>query len=104
MLTNLLVVDGMTVREVALLSHLVDILTFFVRQHLYRSRSFVHSESLAPRVAQLLKAPQKHLKLSKTLLISQYIWVYLTILPSRVEILPHVDQPPRYLLPSPNDP
>lgn len=64
-------VHDMTLHEVALLAHLVDVLTFFVRQHLYRSRTFVHSESLAPRVAQLLKAPQKHLKLSKLLVIDE---------------------------------
>ncbi|KAE8161349.1 component of IIS longevity pathway SMK-1-domain-containing protein [Aspergillus tamarii] len=50
-------------QEVALYAHLVDILTFFVRQHLYRSRAVIHNEALAPRVAQLLTVPQKHLKL-----------------------------------------
>ncbi|OKL57790.1 hypothetical protein UA08_07025 [Talaromyces atroroseus] len=51
-------------QDVSLHAHLVDILTFFVRQHLYRSRTFIHGESLAPRVAQLLTVPQKHLKLT----------------------------------------
>ncbi|KAG2416154.1 hypothetical protein HFD88_007347 [Aspergillus terreus] len=55
--------NDMKFQEVALYSHLVDILTFFVRQHLYRTRNVIHSEALAPRVAQLLKVPQKHLKL-----------------------------------------
>lgn len=58
-------VNDLTFQEVALHSHLVDILTFFVRQHLYRSRSVIHNEALAPRVARLLTVPQKHLKLSK---------------------------------------
>lgn len=58
-------VNDLTFQEVSLYSHLVDILTFFVRQHYYRSRNFVRSENLAPRVARLLTAPQKHLKLSK---------------------------------------
>jgi protein phosphatase 4 regulatory subunit 3 len=58
-------VNDLTFQEVSLYSHLVDILTFFVRQHLFRSRNFMHAESLAPRVAQLLTVPQKHLKLSK---------------------------------------
>ncbi|BAE62364.1 unnamed protein product [Aspergillus oryzae RIB40] len=62
-------------QEVALHAHLVDILTFFVRQHLYRSRAVIHNEALAPRVAQLLTVPQKHLKLSK-----------LTYSKSRIEI------------------
>ncbi|KAF9894073.1 Platinum sensitivity protein [Aspergillus nanangensis] len=56
--------NDMKFQEVALYSHLVDILTFFVRQHLYRSRNVIHNEALAPRVAQLLKVPQKHLKLT----------------------------------------
>ncbi|KAJ5113885.1 hypothetical protein N7456_002419 [Penicillium angulare] len=56
--------NDLTFQEVTLYSHLVDILTFFVRQHLFRTRSSIHSESLAPRVAQLLTAPQKHLKLA----------------------------------------
>lgn len=56
-------VNDLTFQEVTLYSHLVDILTFFVRQHLFRTRNIIHSETLAPRVAQLLKAPQKHLKL-----------------------------------------
>lgn len=58
-------VNDFTFQDVSLYAHLVDILTFFVRQHLFRSRSVIHTESLAPRVAQLLKVPQKHLKLSK---------------------------------------
>lgn len=58
-------VSDLKFQEVALYAHLVDILTFFVRQHLYRSRAVIHNEALAPRVAQLLTVPQKHLKLSK---------------------------------------
>ncbi|EAW18004.1 SMEK family protein [Aspergillus fischeri NRRL 181] len=54
----------LTFEEVSLYSHLVDILTFFVRQHLYRSRNVIHNEALAPRIAQLLRVPQKHLKLT----------------------------------------
>ncbi|PGH30421.1 hypothetical protein GX50_06826 [[Emmonsia] crescens] len=53
-----------TFQEVSLYSHLVDILTFFVRQHYLRCRGFMHGESLTPRVAQLLTVPQKHLKLT----------------------------------------
>ena len=49
----------------ALYAHLVDILSFFVRQNQYRSRNIIYNESLAPRIAQLLNVPQKHLKLSK---------------------------------------
>ncbi|KAJ9219875.1 hypothetical protein DTO027B5_1162 [Paecilomyces variotii] len=56
--------NDLTFQEVSLYSHLVDILTFFVRQHLFRSRNFIHEEALSPRVAQLLTVPQKHLKLT----------------------------------------
>ncbi|KAK9558851.1 Platinum sensitivity protein [Aspergillus fumigatus] len=56
--------NDLTFQEVSLYSHLVDILTFFVRQHLYRSRNVIHNEALAPRIAQLLRVPQKHLKLT----------------------------------------
>ncbi|KAA8641825.1 SMEK family protein [Aspergillus tanneri] len=63
-LENRATLNDMSFQEVALHSHLVDILTFFVRQHLYRSRNVIHKEGLAPRVAQLLEVPQKHLKLT----------------------------------------
>ncbi|KAJ5576004.1 hypothetical protein N7535_002930 [Penicillium sp. DV-2018c] len=56
--------NDLTFQEVTLYTHLVDILTFFVRQHLFRTRNSIQSESLAPRVAQLLRVPQKHLKLA----------------------------------------
>ncbi|KAJ5089144.1 hypothetical protein N7532_007828 [Penicillium argentinense] len=63
LLANRANLNDLTFQEVTLYAHLVDILTFFVRQHLFRTRNAIQSESLAPRVAQLLKAPQKHLKL-----------------------------------------
>ncbi|KAJ5524232.1 hypothetical protein N7494_010882 [Penicillium frequentans] len=62
-LANRATLNDLTFQEVTLYSHLADILTFFVRQHLFRTRNAIHSESLAPRVAQLLTAPQKSLKL-----------------------------------------
>ena len=55
---------ALSYQEVSLFSYLVEILTFFVRQHSMRSRPFVLSENLAPRVAQLLQVPQKPLKLT----------------------------------------
>lgn len=51
-------------QEVSLFGYLVEILTFFIRQHSMRSRHFVSSEHLSPRVAQLLRVPQKPLKLT----------------------------------------
>ena len=55
---------NMTYQEMTLYGYIVEILTFFVRQHSMRSRPFVSSDALASRVAQLLQAPQKPLKLT----------------------------------------
>jgi protein phosphatase 4 regulatory subunit 3 len=51
-------------QSMTLYSYLVEILTFFLRQHPMRSRHFVASENLTSRVAQLLQVPQKSLKLT----------------------------------------
>ena len=56
--------NNFTYQDVSLYSHLVEILTYFVRQHPMRSRHFVSTENLAPRVGQLLRVPQKSLKLT----------------------------------------
>ena len=53
-----------TYQEVSLHTHLVEILTYFVRSHPMRSRHFVLSEKLPARVAQLLQVSQKPLKLT----------------------------------------
>ncbi|KAI9731139.1 MAG: Platinum sensitivity protein [Cirrosporium novae-zelandiae] len=55
--------DDLSFREVSLFVNLVDILNYFIRQHMYRSRFLMVEEGLASRVAQILTAPQKHLKL-----------------------------------------
>jgi protein phosphatase-4 regulatory subunit 3 len=95
-------VNDLTFQEVTLYSHLVDILTFFVRQHLFRTRNSIQSESLAPRVAQLLVVPQKHLKLGEC--VCALFWRVIAYHNrSRPQILPHLDQSPRYLLPSAHD-
>lgn len=54
----------MTYQEMTLYTYIVEILTFFVRQHSMRSRPFVSTDALTSRVAQLLQAPQKPLKLT----------------------------------------
>ena len=54
---------GLTVQETTLYAHLVEILSFFVRQHSYRSKLFILSENLHSRIAQLLTCPQKFVKL-----------------------------------------
>ncbi|KAH0537593.1 hypothetical protein FGG08_005625 [Glutinoglossum americanum] len=53
-----------SIQEVSLFSHLVEILCFFIRQHLFRSKYFILAEGLASRIAQLLSCPEKHLKLT----------------------------------------
>ena len=63
---NLRAVHDLSFQEVSLLIHLVEILMFLTRQHLFRSKYFIFSEGLAARIAQLLTCPQKHLKLSKS--------------------------------------
>ncbi|KAI9794139.1 MAG: Platinum sensitivity protein [Piccolia ochrophora] len=55
---------NLSIQEVSLFSHLVEILCFFIRQHLFRSKYFILAEGLASRVAQLLSCPEKHLKLT----------------------------------------
>ena len=58
-------VDDLNFNEVSLFCHLVDILMYFVRQHLFWSKFFIASECIPARVRQLLAAPQKHMKLGK---------------------------------------
>jgi len=61
-------VDDITFHEVQLFNHLVEIIIYLSRTHQFRSRFYIFAENLASRIAQLLTAPQKHLRLSKTLL------------------------------------
>ena len=56
--------QDLTYQEVSLHTHLVEILTYFVRSHSIRSRHFVLSETLPARVAQLLQVSQKPLQLT----------------------------------------
>lgn len=61
--------ENVSVQEVSLFSHLVEILGFLVRQtstsaNTQRSQYFILAEGLSARVAQLLTCPEKHLKLS----------------------------------------
>jgi protein phosphatase 4 regulatory subunit 3 len=60
-------VDNLTIQEVSLFSHLVEVLCFFIRQQSFRSKFFILSQSLAVRVAELMRCPEKHLKLSRLL-------------------------------------
>ncbi|KAL6704893.1 Platinum sensitivity protein [Coniothyrium glycines] len=56
--------DDLSMQEVSLYAHLVEVLCFFIRQHSFRSKYFILSEGLAARVAQLMVCPEKHLKLT----------------------------------------
>ncbi|KAL5119333.1 Platinum sensitivity protein [Pleosporales sp. CAS-2024a] len=53
----------LSMQEVSLYSHLLEVLCFFIRQHNFRSKYFILSEGLAARVAQLMDCPEKHLQL-----------------------------------------
>ncbi|KAF1972828.1 DUF625-domain-containing protein [Bimuria novae-zelandiae CBS 107.79] len=56
--------DDLTIQQINLYIHLVEVLCFFIRQHSFRSKYFILSEGLAARVAQLMECPEKHLKLT----------------------------------------
>ncbi|KAF2789199.1 DUF625-domain-containing protein [Melanomma pulvis-pyrius CBS 109.77] len=56
--------EELTIQQVSLYSHLVEVLCFFIRQHSFRSKHFIVSEGLTARVAQLMDCPEKHLKLT----------------------------------------
>lgn len=55
---------NMSYQEVTLFTYIVEVLTFFIRQHSSRSRPFVAGDQLTARVAQLLRAPQKSVQLT----------------------------------------
>ncbi|KAG6019788.1 hypothetical protein E4U41_003077, partial [Claviceps citrina] len=51
------------VQEASMFTHLVEILSFLIRQHHRYSRYFVMNNNLVQRVTQLLKCPDKYLRL-----------------------------------------
>jgi protein phosphatase-4 regulatory subunit 3 len=57
-------VNDLSMQQVSLYAHLIEVLCFFIRQHSFRSKYFILSEGLAARVAQLMGCPEKHLKLT----------------------------------------
>lgn len=63
-IANHISVQDISVHEASLYTHLVEILSFFVRQHQYRAKYYILSENLHCRIAQLLSCGQKHLKLT----------------------------------------
>ncbi|KAI9665116.1 MAG: Platinum sensitivity protein [Alyxoria varia] len=56
--------DNLSLHDVLTYSHLVEILSFFIRQHHYRSKMFIIQENLHARVGQLMVCSEKHLKLT----------------------------------------
>lgn len=56
--------NDITFHEVQLFNHLVEIIIYLSRTHQFRSKYYIFSEDISSRIAQLLSAPQKHLKLT----------------------------------------
>ncbi|KAM0294790.1 hypothetical protein ACHAO9_001227 [Fusarium lateritium] len=52
-----------TVQQASMFTYLVEILTFFVRQHNLRCKFYVMSNDIAKRISQLLACPEKFLRL-----------------------------------------
>ncbi|KAM0432802.1 hypothetical protein ACHAPT_004504 [Fusarium lateritium] len=51
------------VQQASMFTYLIEILCFFIRQHNLRCKFYVMSNNVAQRVAQLLKCPEKYLRL-----------------------------------------
>lgn len=56
--------NDITFHEVQLFNHLVEIIIYLSRTHQFRSKFYIFAEDISSRIAQLLSAPQKHLKLT----------------------------------------
>ncbi|KAG7123673.1 hypothetical protein HYQ44_002309 [Verticillium longisporum] len=52
-----------TVQQASMFTYLIEVLGYFIRQHLHRSKFFVLQNDIAQRVAQLLSCPEKYLQL-----------------------------------------
>ena len=87
-----------TYQEVQLFNHLVEIIIYLSRTHQFRSKFYIFTEDLASRVAQLLEAPQKHLKLSKSFRVSCAMDSLTYPYCSGPEVLSPMHRPPRRLL------
>ncbi|KAL8905833.1 MAG: hypothetical protein Q9171_006517 [Xanthocarpia ochracea] len=55
---------NLTFQEVSLFQHLIEILMFLIRYHLFRSKIFIFQEGIPARIAQLLACQHKHLQLT----------------------------------------
>ncbi|KAI5293267.1 Platinum sensitivity protein [Ascosphaera acerosa] len=54
----------LSLQQSAMYEHLLDILSCFIRSHVFWGKRFMYSQGLMARVAMLLDAPQKHLQLA----------------------------------------
>ena len=54
-----------SVQQASMFTYLVEILSFFIRQHHRFSRYFVMNNNVVQRVCQLIKSPEKYLRLGK---------------------------------------
>jgi protein phosphatase-4 regulatory subunit 3 len=52
-----------TVQQASMFTYLIEILTFFIRQHTLRVKFYVMSHDIVKRVSQLLACPEKFLRL-----------------------------------------
>jgi protein phosphatase-4 regulatory subunit 3 len=84
------------VQQASMFTYLIEILCFFIRQHNLRCKFFVMSNNIAQRVAQLLKCPEKYLRLGTLYLlpVSQSMLIYNSCYP----ILPLFDWTPGRIL------
>lgn len=53
------------ITKIALYTHLCELLCFFVINHSFRSKFFILSSSVTPKIAILLKARPKHIRLGE---------------------------------------
>ena len=56
--------------QIAHVTHLCDLLCFFVIQHTYRSKFFIISTNVGTKVSLLLRAKPKHVRLGTPLAVS----------------------------------
>ncbi|KAK5118305.1 hypothetical protein LTR62_002818 [Meristemomyces frigidus] len=54
----------LSVHETSMMTHLVDCLCFFIRQHTWRAKAFILQENMHSRIAQLLACPHKYMKVT----------------------------------------
>ncbi|KAI0909708.1 component of IIS longevity pathway SMK-1-domain-containing protein [Ustulina deusta] len=59
--------------EASAFTYLVEILCFFIRQHQHRSKFFVLTNNIVPRITQLLQSPEKFLKLVAVRFLRQLV-------------------------------